>query len=59
MTTKSPAFIAVVTYTNGSTAAVQFATMTDLYAWEDAHPEVEVISSMPLVSRNLAEQASA
>ena len=56
MTTKSPAFIAVVSYANGSTAAVRFATMTELYAWEDAHPEVEVVSSMP---RNLAEQASA
>lgn len=55
-TTTAQGFIAVVLY-GSQTAAVRFATMTELYAWEDAHPEVEIVSSMPLVSRNLAERA--
>jgi hypothetical protein len=48
-------FVAVV-LAGSQTAAVKFPTMTALHAWEDAHPEVEVVSSMPLVSRNYAEQ---
>ena len=51
-------FIAVIT-TGDHASAVKFPTMAALYAWEDAHPEVEVVSSMPLVSRNYAEQVSA
>lgn len=56
--TNSAAFIAVV-LTGSTTSAVRFPTMTALHEWEDAHPEVEVVSSMPLVSRNYAEQISA
>lgn len=51
------AFIAVV-LTGSQTSAVKFQTMTALHEWEDAHPEVEVVSSMPLVSRNYAEQVA-
>jgi hypothetical protein len=58
MTTTNPAFIAVI-LTGSQTSAVKFPTMAALFAWEDAHPEVEIVSTMPLVSRNYAEQVSA
>lgn len=51
-------FVAVVLTGSQTAAAVKFPNMAALHAWEDAHPEVEVISSMPLVSRNYAEQVS-
>lgn len=55
--TNQTAFIAVV-LTGSQTAAVRFPTMTALHDWEDANPEVEVVSTMPLVSRNYAEQVA-
>lgn len=53
-----PTFIAVVLH-GDQKSAVEFGTMAALYEWEDAHPEVEIVSTMPLVSRNYAEQVSA
>lgn len=54
----NPTFIAVVLTGAGSPAAVEFGTMSALHEWEDAHPEFQVVSSMPLVSRNYAEQVA-
>ena len=54
----NPAFIAVVIH-GDQKSAVRFPTMAALYEWEDAHPEVDIVSTMPLVSRNYAEQVSA
>jgi hypothetical protein len=50
-------FIAIV-LTGSQTSAVKFPTMAALYDWEDAHPDVEVIGALPLVSRNYAEQVA-
>lgn len=55
--TTSPAFIAVV-LTGSQTSAVRFPSMAALSEWEDAHPEVEVVSTMPLVSRTYAERVA-
>lgn len=57
-TGKCAGFIAVVLSGGSQTSAVRFPTMTELYAWEDGHPEVEVVSTMPLVSPNYVEQVS-
>lgn len=57
-TTTTTGVIAIVETRGGSACAVRFPNMMALHKWEDAHPEVEVISSMALVSRNYAEQVA-
>lgn len=46
------AVVALVEQPGGDVVAVRFASASELYAWEDAHPEVAVSSMRPLVTRS-------
>lgn len=37
--------------------AVRFSSPAELYAWEDAHPEIEVFTMAPLVTKREALRA--